>query len=139
VAANDDGGSMGGVALRRAGLALALAAALGGCSRNPAPEVEPGSPAADVLVSVSNQNPSDVDVFLVVSGVRLRLGTVTALGTGSFQVPWERVSAVTDAFLLVSPVGHLGAYRSPTLLLRPGSEVTVNVAPALGNSTTTIY
>ena len=68
-----------------------LVTMLAACGHNPPPPgPEPGTPAANVVVSVQNHNVSDVDVFANVNGVRQRLGTVTAQGSGSFEVNWVR-------------------------------------------------
>jgi len=55
-------------------LCVLLVTTLAACSHNPPPpEPEPGTPAANVVVSVQNQNVSDVKVFTNVNGVRQRL------------------------------------------------------------------
>jgi hypothetical protein len=115
-------------------------AILTGCSHNPPPaEPEPGTPAANVVVSVQNQNLNDVDVFVNVNGVAQRLGTVTSQGSSNFEVNWGQIGPSGHFSVVVSPIGSGGRYRSGTLALRPGSQVSVNVAPVLRNSTTQVY
>jgi hypothetical protein len=127
-------------ALRSAGAALVLVAAvLAGCHNPPPPSPEPGTPAANVLVSVQNQNLADVDVYVNVNGVAQRLGTVTSQATNSFEVQWDRVGPSGHFAVFVSPIGSPGAYRTGSLALHPGAQVTVNVAPVLRNSTTNVY
>jgi len=117
-----------------------LVTMLAACSHNPPPPgPEPGTPAANVVVSVQNHNVSDVDVFANVNGVRQRLGTVTAQGSGTFEVNWGQIGPAGRFSLIVSPIGGRGAYRSGALTLRPGSQVSLTVAPVLRNSTTEVY
>jgi len=129
----------------RAGLGLwlsklMLAAALAGCSHNPPPPApQPGTPAANIVVSVQNQNLNDVDVFANINGVPQRLGTVTSQSTNSFEVKYDQIGPAGHFSVVVSPIGGAGAYRSGALTLQPGSQVSVAVAPVLRNSTTQVY
>jgi hypothetical protein len=116
-----------------------LAATLAGCHNPPPPSPEPGTPAANIVVTVQNQNLSDVDVFANVNGVRQRLGTVTSQASGSFEVNWGQVGPSGRLSIIVSPIGSGGAYRSGALAIRAGAQVAVNVAPVLRNSTTQVY
>lgn len=118
---------------------LLLVAGLAGCSHNPPPRPETGTKAANVVVSVKNQNLNDVDVFVNVNGVRQRLGTVTSQGSSSFEVNWDQIGPAGHVSIIVSPIGSGGAYRSGALTIAPGSQVAVNVAPVLRNSTTQTY
>ena len=119
--------------------AVIVAAGLAACAHNPPPRPELGTAQANILVTVTNQNVNDVDVFLSLSGVRQRLGTVVSQGTGNFEVPWDRIGAAGQSQLIVSPIGSNGAYRTGSLALQPGSQVSVTVAPVLRNSTTQVY
>jgi hypothetical protein len=124
--------------VRWAAIAL-LAATLGGCHNPPPPSPEPGTPAANVVVSVQNQNLSDVDVFVHVNGIAQRLGTVTSQAGNSFEVNWDQIGPSGHFAVVVSPIGSGGAYRTGSLAIRPGAQVAVNVAPVLRNSTTQVY
>ena len=94
-------------------LAVLLVTTLAACSHNPPPpEPDPGTPAANVVVSVQNQNVSDVNVFANVNGVRQRLGTVTSQSSSTFEVNWGQIGPAGRFSLIVSPIGGRGAYRS---------------------------
>jgi len=116
-----------------------LAATLAGCHSAPPPSPEPGTAAANVVVSVKNQNLNDVDVFANVNGIAQRLGTVTSQAGNSFEVNWDQVGPSGHFSVIVSPIGSGGAYRTGSLPIRPGAQVSVNVAPVLRNSTTQVY
>jgi hypothetical protein len=118
--------------------ALVLALGIGACAHNPPPSPELGTPQANVLVTVKNGNINDVDVFMVISGVRQRLGTVISQGSGSFEIPWDRIGPASGVSLVVSPIGAPGAYWSGQLTVQPGAQIAVAVAPVLRNSSIVI-
>lgn len=117
-----------------------LAAALVGCHHGP-PEPTPqaGTPEANVVVTVRNLNTSDVTVFANINGVQQRLGTVTSQQTGNFELDWGRIGPSGRVSMVVNQIGSNGTYRSGTLPLRPGSQITVQVAPQVRNSTTQVF
>jgi hypothetical protein len=120
---------------------LMLAAALLGCSHNsPAPPTpEAGTPGANVVVTVKNLNTSDVTVYANINGVQQRLGTVSSQQTANFELDWGRIGPSGRVSMVVDQIGSSGGYRSGAVTLRPGAQVTVNVAPSIRNSTTQVY
>jgi hypothetical protein len=115
-----------------------LAAGLAACSHNPPPSPQLGTPQANVLVTVHNQNVNDVDVFAIVNGVRQRLGTVVSQASGSFEIPWDRIGPAGGVSLLVAPIGSRGAFNTGRLTIQPGSQIALSVAPVLRNSTAVV-
>jgi len=120
---------------------LVLAAALLGCSHSspPPPAPEAGTPAANVVVTVKNMNTSDVTVFANINGQQQRLGTVTSQQTANFELDWGRIGPSGRVSMVVNEIGGSGTYRSGAVSMRPGGQVTVQVAPQLRNSTTQVY
>jgi hypothetical protein len=118
--------------------AVLLAAGLAACSHNPPPSPELGTPQANVLVTVQNQNVNDVDVFTVINGVRQRLGTVVSQSSGSFEIPWDRIGPANGVSLLAAPIGAPGAFNTGQLAIQPGSQISLTVAPVLRNSTAVV-
>ncbi len=118
--------------------AVLLAAGLAACAHNAPPPPELGTPQANVLVTVKNQNVNDVDVFAVVNGVRQRLGTVVSQSSSNFEIPWDRIGPAGGFSLIATPIGGAGAYRTGRLTLQPGSQVAVTVAPVLLNSSVVV-
>jgi len=117
-----------------AGLALA------GCAgHSPSPSPEPWSPEAAITVSTENNRSDDVVVSLVRDGQRERLGLVTAQSRTSFLLPYGRVANSGRLALLVSPIGRARGYVTENLVLRPGSEVGLTVAPVIRQSTVWVY
>jgi len=115
-----------------------LAATFAGCHSPPQPSPQLGTPAANIVVSIQNQNLNDVDVFVNVNGVAQRLGTVTSQASSSFEVNWQQVGPAGHFSIIVSPIGGRGSYRSGALTVSPGAQVSVNVAPVLRNSITQV-
>jgi hypothetical protein len=118
--------------------AVLLIAGLGACSHNPPPAPELGSPQANVLVTVQNQNVNDVNVFTVIGGVRQRLGTVVSQASGSFEIPWDRIGPATGVSVLAAPIGAPGAFNTGRLTISPGSQISLTVAPVLRNSSVVV-
>lgn len=118
--------------------AVLLVAGLGACSHNPPPAPELGSPQANVLVTVQNQNVNDVNVFTVIGGVRQRLGTVVSQASGSFEIPWDRIGPATGVSVLAAPIGAPGAFNTGRLTISPGSQISLTVAPVLRNSSVVV-
>ena len=117
-----------------AGLALAGCA---GTTPNPSPE--PWSPDAAIIVSAENRRSDDVVVSLVQNGHRERLGLVTAQSKTSFSLPYGRVGNSAPLALLVSPIGGARGYVTESLLLRPGSEVSLTVTPLIRQTYVSVY
>ena len=99
-----------------------------------ASEVEPAGPT---VVRINNNNTLDVNVFLVPDGERIRLGMVTAGNTQNFEIPETTVRRVQDLRIVVDPVGTTETFSS-SVLLSPGQELDVNVAPVLQQSTISV-
>lgn len=118
--------------------ALLLVASLAACAHNPPPRPELGTAQANVIVTVRNQNVNDVDVFLLLNGVRQRLGTVVSQGSGNFEIAWDRIGPANGLSLIVAPIGAPGVYRTGQLTVQPGDQIALAVAPALVNSTVVI-
>src|SRR4051812_15704961 len=71
----------------RGWMAAAMLVASVGCSHNQHPEDEPEFvPIPPIPVHVKNENFLDCNVFVVISGVSRRLGTVTGNGASDFTI-----------------------------------------------------
>jgi len=114
-------------------LTLGVVLALAACSRTPPPEsdVAPESAATQprTVLRVTNQNFYDMNVFLVHSGQRSRLGLATGNGlTSTFEFPSQWVVNGTVR-ILATPVGAQGADFTQPLQVRPGDVVAVTIQP----------
>jgi len=106
---------------------LALVSACGGRAARRSPTGEP------VTVEVDNQNYLDVVVFALRDGTSARLGDVSGLMRGTFDVP-DHLIVVGTVRLLVDPVGSPQAYLTDPILVSPGDIVELRVAGVIGMS-----
>lgn len=119
-------------------LALALLLAFAGCSRNRQGAMAPLEEGATAAVTVHNHNHADVNVYAVPeSGLRTRLGTVTAASTATFTLT-SAVLRTGQLRLTAVPIGGVGEAASGPLLVGPGQEVVFRVEADLRLSTASV-
>lgn len=119
--------------MRRVGYALLAAVAASACAS--APSSEDDRPTT--FVEVSNYNPLDVHVYVIVSGQRVSLGVVTTSNTNAFRLPRLAFSSRDVAFMAM-PIGSPRTYLSGELLIRPGDTVVWTITDNLDQSVITI-
>ena len=117
--------------------ALVAALSLAGCtsmerSGNAGGDVGAASDAVSVLVT--NNNYSDVNVYAVRGGERIRLGTVTGNSSATFAMD-RSIYGVNDVSLIGVPIGGFGSARSGRLSLSPGDSVEFRIMPVIDQST----
>lgn len=119
--------------MRRIGYALLAAGAAAACASTPASDTdEPPS-----FVEVSNYNPLDVHVYVIVSGQRVSLGVVTTSNTQSYRLPRLAFSSRNVTFLAM-PIGSPRTFVSDELLLQPGDTVVWTITDNLSQSVITV-
>ena len=120
---------------RRALLLLALAGTAGCATStssdgNPPAGPEPQGDAA--RLDVSNRSSIDMDVFLVRSGQRVRVGMAPASETTSFSLSRVLMTGGSPYFEAVprsSAAGVRQTVRTEPVVVRPGQVVTLDVPP----------
>ena len=118
------------------GLAAGLAALAGACGGTPSAATEPAprpyaSTATDtgtsarstVAVEIDNRNYSDMTIYLIDGGVRLRVGSAPGLSKTTLSLPQGWHGAGGRVRLLADPVGSSAAIRTPTLIVAAGQKV----------------
>lgn len=106
-------------------LLLALSLSACGAAQNQHPANGPQRP--HTTVEVTNNNWSDVVVYLVRSTNRIRLGMVTSMNTLSFRVPPMWVHAGSSLRLEARPIGAQNPYVTPSLQVSPGQRIELMV------------
>ncbi len=119
--------------LRRIGSMLLIPTILAACASTP-PSDAVGPPS---FVEVSNYNPLDVHVYVIVSGQRISLGVVTTSNTESFRLP-DLAFASRDVAFLAMPIGSPRMYVSDELLIEAGDTVVWTITDNLSQSVITI-
>ncbi|MSR36122.1 MAG: hypothetical protein EXR95_05680 [Gemmatimonadetes bacterium] len=72
---------------------IAFSGLLGGCAHTPGSDPF-GAASRPIRVDILNRNFNDASVWAVYRAERVRLGTVTGKGDGSFQLPWRGAEPV---------------------------------------------
>lgn len=72
------------------------------------------------VVRVTNNNWSDMTIYLVRDGTRHRLGSVTSQGTHIFAIPTHLVTTTGSLHLMADPIGSARTFVSSPILLSPG-------------------
>ncbi len=117
----------------RAALALLLLAPA--CASGHAP-AEQGSPAPDdpVVLDVANHTWSDVDVYILASSLRARVGNVDSQGDVEIHVPRD-LWAYGTIQVRVEPVGGAAPYVTDAIGIHGGQRIRVSVEEQRGLST----
>lgn len=89
-------------------------------------EIHTGTTAT---VRVDNQAFLDVNVYMLRSGQRTRLGTVTALSTRTFVLPRSVVGTAVTVQFLASFIGSSRAPVSEEVLVWEGDEIELRIPP----------
>lgn len=122
-------------------VALVLAMAAGACARGGgAGEKRPmGKPAPPTLVVVANHNFLDMNLYVVQSGMRVRLGTVSGLTTQRFRLPREVSRHTGDLRLFADAIGGPQSYLSPPVWVRPGQSLELTLGASLNLSSLAVW
>jgi len=110
------------------GRLLALALLTAGCAHHSASSATP-EPEQKTTVQVRNQNFSDMNVFVLGAGQRVRLGFVTGLSTQTFTLPADIVRISPQIQFEIHPIGANRNPISETITVIPGDQVTLTIPP----------
>lgn len=116
--------------LTRAGVccSLLMGAAAAACAPHAGREAIPPGTAA--TLRVDNQAFMDVNVYVLRSGQRTRLGTVTALSARTFVLPRTMVGTGASVQFLATFIGSSRSPVSEEVTIWEGDEVELRVPPA---------
>lgn len=105
-------------------LLLVAATACAGRSQDPKPE-----PTESAMVQVQNQGFTDMVVYAVSGGQRIRLGLATGHSTKSFTIPRYLVRGAGPIRFLADPIGGNRSPVSEEMTVQPGDVVTLTIPP----------
>src|ERR1041385_8245581 len=91
--------------------------------------VAPINPRAEVALNVDNQNFLDMNVYLIRSGQRIRIGTVPGLSSRVLMLRPEYVGYGTELRFEVHPIGGRGQPISQTHSLPPRDRTPPPLPP----------
>jgi len=81
------------------------------------------------MVQVQNQGFSDMVVYAVSGGQRIRLGLATGNSTKTFTIPRNLVRGAGPIRFLADPVGSNRTPVSEEMTVQPGDVVTLTIPP----------
>ena len=85
------------------------------------PTSEERAPRSTAL-HVSNYNLLDVNVFVAIGGMPIRLGTVTSFGSADFVLP-PGATVGTGMQLIADPIGQAASFTTERFNVMPGQKV----------------
>jgi hypothetical protein len=95
-------------------------------SRSETADTEPAGPA---MVEVENQGFTDMVVYAINGGQRIRLGLATGNSTKTFTVPRYLTTGAGPIRFLADPIGGDRSPVSEEMAVRPGDLVTLTIPP----------
>ncbi len=110
------------------GLGGALLAAACSHAARSAPPTNPTTEAA-ATVKVVNDNVLDMNVFVVSSGQRFRLGSVNGGHTEVFTLPRAIVHYSTQLVFEIRSIGNASVETTETMSVSPGDQITLLIPP----------
>lgn len=119
---------MNGSALRgfAAPLVLMLLAACASAGQNAQDGPVVGDRQEASLV-VENQSTSDMRIYAIVSGQRVRLGSVTGLQTQTLEIPSQLVGGGRELAFEADPLAGQQSATSFSIYVTPGQQVVMRI------------
>ena len=105
-------------------VALVLAAVACGSRRGPARMEVP------TTLRVENQAFSDMNIYVVQGGQRVRLGTANGNSTTRFRIPANLIFGPTSLRFIADPIGGRRSPVSDEITVSPGDEVGLVIPPS---------
>lgn len=126
------------ITLRAALGSLLILCALGGCTSSKSMRGTRPAPISSVI-RVANNNWSDVTVYVLRAGNRVRLGTVTSMGASVFRMPDTLLRSSGSVQLVVDPIGSRHVFVTPSIQFFPGQEIEFQVENHLPTSSVSVW
>ncbi len=122
-------------------LAAAILAAANACAshRVPTHSTRATAAPAPTLLRVDSHHWSDVTVYAVRDGLRLRLGTVTAASSATFRIPPYLLNLSGELQLVGDPIGGGRLIRMEPIYIRPGGRAEWTLESELGASSLGVW
>lgn len=99
------------------------------------PQEQPSSDSA--ILRVTNDNFSDIEVFIVRSGLATRIGRVSAGSTQRFTLT-PTLLGPSDVTFIATPTNGSGRGSSGSLVVLPGRTVDFRINALIGQSSATV-
>lgn len=100
----------------------------GACARQ-SQEDAGAVPRTETMLRVENQDFLDMNVYVLRSGQRIRLGSVPGLSSRVLPIPASLVGGGSELRFLVDPVGSNRTPISQEIFVEPGDVVDLVIPP----------
>jgi hypothetical protein len=114
---------------RRLMLPLVLLMLVAACSTRRSNRPPTATPPT--YVRITNQSWLDMNMYVLRSSQRIRLGTVGANQTQRFTLPANLVFGATPLRFMADPIGSSRTAQSFEIVVSPGDEVTLTIPPGV--------
>ncbi|HUQ98645.1 MAG TPA: hypothetical protein VM166_04260 [Gemmatimonadaceae bacterium] len=99
----------------------------------------PVAPIQDLTLEVSNNNWSDVVIYMVQNGSRKRFTMVTAARSATVAIPSQFISSNGSVQIVAHRVGGTDEYVSPVVSVLLGRTVALTLESNLNRSTIGVW
>lgn len=106
---------------------VSAVAVLSACTSSQGPQ----QPDVATALKVDNQSSSDMTIYALRSGQRIRLGLATGLKVSTFTIPSSLIFGATPLKFLADPIGANRLPVSDEITVSPGDVVTLTIPPVL--------
>jgi len=89
-------------------------------------------------VRVSNNNWSEVTIYLVRPGMRARLGSVSSMSTADLRIPRALMTPGSNIQLVARPLASNRGYVSQNIHIMPGQRINLRVENSINLSSYSI-
>ncbi|HEY8164377.1 MAG TPA: hypothetical protein VIF83_02385 [Gemmatimonadaceae bacterium] len=110
---------------RRSFVAAAAALILSACASSKMMRTE----EAPTILKVDNRAVLDMNIYVVRSSQRIRIGTANGLTTTRLTIPSSLVFGATSLRFMADPIGSNRVPISDDITVLPGDEVTMIIPP----------
>jgi hypothetical protein len=114
---------------RRLALPFVLLAMLGCAPRSRSSAPPPANPPT--YVRITNQSWLDMNVYVLRSSQRIRLGMIGANQTQRFTLPANLIFGATPLRFMADPIGSSNTAQSFEIVVSPGDEITLTIPPGV--------
>lgn len=90
-------------------------------------------------VKVANQNWSDMVIYVVRSGQRIRLGEVTSMTAKIFRMPASVLNAAGAISLVADPIGSPNEHVTDRIHVSPGQQVEFRIENHIAVSSIAVW
>lgn len=86
-------------------------------------------PQPDTFVYVDNQGFTDMDIYVISGGQRIRLGTAVGVKQTKMKLPGYLVSGSQQVSFLARPIAGNRLPVTEEITIQPGEDVTLTIPP----------